>query len=104
MFEEVEQWWANNADLFACCITAPTRLRGMHPSERHHRALMTPKAAHATNPRRCSSASEQSQSIALRQEQHTLEEELSGVNKLYVHVFAELKRVKSAGQKHRSEA
>ena len=92
MFEQVEEWWDNSAELFACCRLPPVDPHlGRHPSERQG-AVMTAglneAAADSTPWGRCSSAPDHLHSIALRQEQHKLEEKLKGVNTQFVHSFA----------------
>lgn len=91
MFEEAEAWLNN----LGCCRIPPLVSRhGMHSSEWHGRVMearMQKEEEDAANPwtRRCASTPEDhAQSITLRQEQHTLQEEFSSANKLYVHVFA----------------
>ena len=92
MFEQVEEWWDNNsAELFACCRMRRVDPLGRYPAERQG-AVMTAglnEAADDLTPwGRCSSAPGHLHGIALRQEQHTLEEKLEDVNKQFVYSFA----------------
>ena len=91
MFEQVEEWWGNSAELFACCRMSRVYPLGRYPAERQG-AVMTAGLNEAANDStpwgRCSSAPGHLHSIALRQEQHKLEEKLEGVNKQFVHSFA----------------